>query len=280
MKVIIISGRSGSGKSSCLHLLEDLGYYCVDNVPVELIPHLVTHLKKDMKKIAVSIDVRNIPAEVDTLNQIIHALKKQGASPEIVYLDAEDHALLKRYTETRRKHPLTRQHLSLKEAIQEEKKLLLPMAHLSDLTVDTTHYNLYQLREALSLRLNEHPEQFSLLLQSFGFKYGVPIDSDYVFDVRCLPNPYWHMELRPYNGLEEPIIQFLQQFEDVEHYFQDVLHFCDTWIPKFKASNRSYMTISIGCTGGQHRSVYLVERLYQHYLQHRKNVQIRHRELS
>lgn len=279
MKVIIISGRSGSGKSSCLHLLEDLGYYCVDNVPVALIPQLITHLQEGVNKVAISIDVRNIPENEETINEIIDALKKQEAEPEIFYLDAEDHALLKRYTETRRKHPLTNQQRSLTEAIAEEKKLLLPIAHLADLKIDTTDYNLYELREAISVRLNEHDKQFSLLIQSFGFKYGVPIDSDYVFDIRCLPNPHWHQELRPYNGLEQPIINFLEKFEDVEQYFQDLTQFLDTWIPKFKACNRSYMTISVGCTGGRHRSVYLVNRLYNHYLQHRQNVQIRHREL-
>ncbi len=279
MRIIIISGRSGSGKSSTLRLLEDLDYYCVDNVPADLIPSLIEHLQSDVKKAAISIDARNIPEDVDKLNQIITALRQNGDSPEIIYLDADRRTLLNRFTETRRKHPLTKEGLSLKEAINKEKRLLLPIVHLADLVIDTSGYNLYQLREAVTQRLGEQAEHFSLLIESFGYKFGVPIDSDYVFDARFLPNPYWHIELREYSGLEKPIVDFLEKFDDVEQYFQAIVDFSDHWIPKFKACNRSYMTLAIGCTGGHHRSVYLAERIFSHYQKHRKNVQLRHREL-
>lgn len=280
MRIIIVSGRSGSGKSSTLRLLEDLNFYCVDNVPADLIPALYKHFTPNLEKLAISIDARNIPSDVDQLHKILLNLQQRGANTEIIYLDAEDEALLKRFNETRRRHPLSNQQVSLKEAIAEEKKLLLPLAHLADLIVDTTGYNLYQLRETITHRINKKPAELSLLVQSFGFKFGVPIDSDYVFDARCLPNPYWHLNLRPYNGLDKPITEFLENFKQVGEFSDDVIKLLNTWIPRFQTHSRSYMTVSIGCTGGQHRSVYLAEKIYTYYKQQNKNVQIRHRELS
>lgn len=280
MNIIIVSGRSGSGKSISLHLLEDLGYYCIDNLPATLIPNLIEHLKESYKKIAIGIDARNLPRDLDKFHQIIENFENENIHCEILYLDAEDTTLIKRFNETRRKHPLSNKQTSLAEAIYKEKLLLEPIAHLADLTVDTTHFNIHQLRDLIKSRIIKNDNDLSLLIQSFGFKFGVPIDSDLVFDVRCLPNPYWHHELRPFTGKDEKIVKFLSQSEDSKNLLNDIIQYLEKWIPKFQASNRNYMTVSIGCTGGQHRSVYIAEQLMKHFEKTRENVQLRHRELE
>lgn len=280
MKIIIISGRSGSGKSICLHLLEDLGYYCIDNLPATLIPNLLAHLKGNYEKIAIGVDARNLPHDLDKLHQVMQSIEDQHIDCEIIYLDAEDATLIKRFNETRRKHPLSDAQTSLAEAILKEKHLLEPIAHLADLSVDTTHYTMHQLRDLIKTRIDRSGEQLSLLFQSFGFKFGVPIDSDIVFDVRCLANPYWHPELRPYTGKDQKIIDFLSENEDTNKLVNDIANYLQTWIPKFESSNRNYMTVSVGCTGGQHRSVYVIEQLYSRFKSSRKNLQLRHRELE
>lgn len=280
MKIIIVSGRSGSGKSISLHLLEDLGYYCIDNLPATLIPQLVEHLKESYEKIAVGIDARNLPRDLDEFYNIIKKFEDKSIHCEIIYLDAEDTTLIKRFNETRRKHPLSDKHTSLAEAILKEKSLLEPIAHLADLTVDTTHFNIHQLRDLIKLRIAKKEKELSLLIQSFGFKFGVPIDSDLVFDVRCLPNPYWHQELRPFTGQEQKIIEFLNKNHDANTLLNDITQYLEKWIPKFQASNRNYMTVSIGCTGGQHRSVYIAEQLMKHFMSKSENIQLRHRELE
>lgn len=280
MKIIIVSGRSGSGKSITLHLLEDLGFYCIDNLPASMLPNLAQHIKHSYDKIAIGIDARNLPRDLDQFHHIIEAFQQSENQCETIYLDADDHTLIKRFNETRRKHPLSSQDISLAEAIQKEKRLLGPIAHMADLRVDTTNYTIHQLREILTARINRDGKELSLLIQSFGYKFGVPSDSDYVFDVRCLPNPYWHAELRPHTGLESEIHTFLEDKPETGQMFSSIIAFLETWIPHFEASNRTYMTIAIGCTGGQHRSVYLAEKIFQHFNKSRKNVQIRHRELS
>jgi len=280
MRVIIISGRSGSGKSICLHLLEDLGYYCIDNLPATLIPNLISHLQNNYHQIAIGIDARNLPHDIDKFHHIIENFKKENIDCEIIYLDAEDSTLIKRFNETRRKHPLSDKQTSLAEAISKEKKLLEPIAHLADLTTDTTHYNIHQLRDIIKTRIVNDEAHTSILLQSFGFKFGVPIDSDIVFDVRCLPNPYWHQALRPYTGRDKPIIAFLQNTNETNEMLEDITKYLKKWVPKFENSNRRYMTISIGCTGGQHRSVYIIEQLSKILQEFRKHIQMRHRELE
>jgi RNase adapter protein RapZ len=279
MKIIIISGRSGSGKSISLHLLEDLGYYCIDNLPATMIPTLVAHLKESYKKIAIGIDARNLPHDLDNFHEIIDGFLKQSIDCRIIYLDAEDATLIKRFNETRRKHPLSNSKTSLAEAIHQEKVRLEPIAHLTDLMIDTSHYTIHQLRDVIKSRIHQHTHHLSLLIQSFGFKFGVPIDSDLVFDVRCLPNPYWHHELRPFTGKDDKIIEFLNASQETQVLFKDICEFLEKWIPTFEANNRSYMTISIGCTGGQHRSVYIAEQLVKRFNTLREGVQIRHREL-
>lgn len=280
MKIIIVSGRSGSGKSISLHLLEDLGYYCIDNLPATLIPQLIGHLQDSYEKIAIGIDARNLPRDLDEFRNIIENFQKKSINCEIIYLDAEDATLIKRFNETRRKHPLSDKHTSLAEAILKEKSLLEPIAHLADLTIDTTHFNIHQLRDVIKLRIVKKDTELSLLIQSFGFKFGVPIDSDLVFDVRCLPNPYWHHELRPFTGQDAKIIEFLNKNNDSQALLNDITQYLERWIPKFQASNRNYMTVSIGCTGGQHRSVYIAEQLMKHFVKTSGNIQLRHRELE
>lgn len=285
MKLIIVSGRSGSGKSTALHVLEDLGFYCIDNLPIGLLFPLTREATAQesagrLKKIAVSIDARNLSDEIANFEDIHHQLKQTGATIETIFLDATDQSLLQRFHATRRKHPLSNDRTSLKEAITSEKHLLEPIASLADLFVDTTELSIYELRDMVKQRVIGRKEQeMALLIQSFGFKHGVPVDSDYVFDVRCLPNPYWDASLRKYTGVDQPVIEFLESDPMTDQLTDDIIQFLDTWLPTFGRSNRSYMTISIGCTGGQHRSVYVCERVGRYFAERCSNVQVRHSEL-
>lgn len=285
MKLIIVSGRSGSGKSTALHVLEDLGFYCIDNLPIGLLfplsqeatSQIATHR---LKKMAVSIDARNLSGELANFEDIYQQLKQTGADIEIIFLDADEQSLLQRFHATRRKHPLSDDKTSLREAISNEKHLLEPLSRLADLYVNTTGLSIYELRDMVKQRVAGRKDQeLALLVQSFGFKHGVPVDSDYVFDVRCLPNPYWDTSLRKHTGLDQPVIDFLEKEPASRQMVDDLIGFLGTWLPSFADSNRSYMTISIGCTGGQHRSVYVCERLGEHFRSHYRNVQVRHTEL-
>ncbi|KOP56400.1 glmZ(sRNA)-inactivating NTPase [Pseudomonas coronafaciens pv. porri] len=285
MRMIIVSGRSGSGKSTALDVLEDSGFYCVDNLPAGLLPELAeralinTELAEQL--LAVSIDARNLPSHLTRFPQMLDEVRARNIQCDVLYLDADEATLLKRFSETRRRHPLSTADRSLAEAIRDETTLLGPIIDLADLKINTTHLNLYQLRDALKLRLLNKPEPgTAFLIESFGFKRGMPVDADLVFDVRCLPNPYWKPELRDHSGLEQPVIDYLSVQPDVEEMFQDIFSYLNKWLPRFAASNRSYVTIAIGCTGGHHRSVYLTERLGQVLQQSLKNVQVRHRDLS
>lgn len=285
MKLIIVSGRSGSGKSTALHVLEDLGFYCIDNLPIGLLFPLTREATAQestgrLKKIAVSIDARNLSDEIANFEDIHHQLKQTGATVEIIFLDATDQSLLQRFHATRRKHPLSNDRTSLKEAITSEKHLLEPIASLADLFVDTTELSIYELRDMVKQRvIGRREQEMALLIQSFGFKHGVPVDSDYVFDVRCLPNPYWDAGLRKFTGVDQPVVEFLEKDPMTDKLTDDIIAFLDTWLPSFGQSNRSYMTISIGCTGGQHRSVYVCERVGKYFADRYSNIQVRHTEL-
>ena len=285
MKLVIISGRSGSGKSTALHVLEDLGFYCIDNLPVGLLLELGTQatVSKDerLAKVAVSIDARNHQSGIENFPVFYQACQNQDIDIDIIYLDAGDETLLKRFHATRRKHPLSAPNTSLKEAIKSEGKLLEPIARKADLTVDTSAMSLYELRDNIKLRVaGRSSQEMALLFQSFGFKHGVPSDADYVFDVRCLPNPYWDPALRGFNGLEEPVQEFLSSHQEVEDMKNSIIGFLEPWLGKFETNNRSYMTIAIGCTGGQHRSVFLCEQIGAHFKTKYQNILIRHKELS
>ncbi|MBL3554982.1 MULTISPECIES: RNase adapter RapZ [Marinobacter] len=285
MKLIIVSGRSGSGKSTALHVLEDLGFYCIDNLPIGLLFPLTREATNQsspgrLGKMAVSIDARNLSGELSNFEDIYRSLQDTGVTVEIIYLDADEQSLLQRFHATRRKHPLSDDKTSLREAIVSEKRLLEPLSKLADLYVDTTGLSMYELRDMVKQRVAGRREQeLALLFQSFGFKHGVPLDSDYVFDVRCLPNPYWDTTLRKFVGTDQPVIDFLEKEPLSRKMVDDLTSFLENWLPSFADSNRSYMTISIGCTGGQHRSVYICEQLGRHFSEKYSNVQVRHTEL-
>ena len=285
MRLIIVSGRSGSGKSTALDVLEDNGFYCIDNLPAGLLPELaeraLLHTELLHPQVAVSIDARNLPSHLKRFPELLEEVRARHIKCDVIYLDADEETLLKRFSETRRRHPLTNESRSLAEAIADEALLLGPIIDLADLKIDTTHLNLYQLRDSLKLRLLNQPEPgTAFLLESFGFKRGMPVDADLVFDVRCLPNPYWKPELRAQSGLDAPVAEYLAAQPEVEEMFQDIFTYLHKWLPRFAASNRAYVTIAIGCTGGHHRSVYLTERLGQALQKTLKNVQVRHRDLT
>ncbi|AGI22953.1 RNase adapter RapZ [Pseudomonas sp. MT3] len=285
MRLIIISGRSGSGKSTALNVLEDNGFYCIDNLPASLLPDLaqraLLHTELLHPQVAVSIDARNLPSQLQRFPELLQEARDKHIQCDVLYLDADDETLLKRFSETRRRHPLTSDSRSLAEAIADEAYLLAPIADLADLKLNTTNLNLYQLRDVLKLRLLNKPELgTAFLVESFGFKRGMPVDADLVFDVRCLPNPYWKPELREHTGLDADVQEYLAAQPDVEEMYQDILGYLNKWLPRFAASNRAYVTIAIGCTGGQHRSTYLAERIGKALKESLTNVQIRHRDLS
>lgn len=281
MRLVIVSGRSGSGKSISLHVLEDLGYYCVDNLPVDMLPGLVSKLQDDHPRLAVSIDARNLPTDENVLKDVISALRQPGWHSEIIYLDADHKILLKRFSETRRRHPLTNDKVSLQEAIEGEHALLRPLASMADITIDTSHLTQHQLCGLIRDRVaRENTSRLQLLIQSFGFKNGMPADADFIFDVRCLPNPYWQSDLRPLTGKDKAVKDYLEGYPVVKQMVEDIIKFLDNWIPSFEADNRSYLTVGIGCTGGQHRSVYVTEQLIQQAHQLQMNVQVRHRDLK
>jgi len=284
MRLIIVSGRSGSGKSTALDVLEDNGFYCIDNLPAGLLPELAERALPNTElhpQVAVSIDARNLPSQLKRFSELLDEVRSRNIRCDVLYLDASEETLLKRFSETRRRHPLTNDQRSLAEAMVAEVKLLSPIIDRADLKIDTTHLNLYQLRDTLKLRLlNQSEPGTAYLIESFGFKRGMPVDADLVFDVRCLPNPYWKPELRDYSGLEQPVEEYLAAQADVEEMYQDIHTYLHKWLPRFAASNRSYVTVAIGCTGGHHRSVYLANRLGQALKPLLKNVQIRHRDLS
>ena len=285
MRLIIVSGRSGSGKSTALNVLEDNGFYCIDNLPAGLLPELaeraLIHTELAQPLVAVSIDARNLPSHLQRFPQLLEEVRAKHINCDVLYLDADEETLLKRFSETRRRHPLSSPHRSLAEAIEDETTLLGPIIDLADLKINTTGLNLYQLRDAIKLRLLNQPEPgTAFLVESFGFKRGMPVDADLVFDVRCLPNPYWKAELRNLSGQDQEVAEYLAGQPDVEEMFDDIYTYLHKWLPRFAASNRSYVTIAIGCTGGHHRSVYLSERLCAALKPGLKNIQVRHRDLG
>lgn len=285
MNLIIVSGLSGSGKSIALHLLEDLGYYCIDNLPISMLPSLIkefhTKPSEPVQDIAIGIDARNIPDSLNDFESCLEELTANKIKYKVFYLEANDESIIKRYSETRRKHPLSQDNMSLAEAITLEKKLLEPVAYCADITFDTSLTNVHQLRERIKERLiRDDDSSVSLLIESFGFKHGAPINADFVFDVRCLSNPHWVPELRAQTGQDQAVIDFLESNNDVETMYNDILSFLNKWLPKFIAENRSYMTIAIGCTGGQHRSVYITEKIVSTLIKDYPSILIRHRELE
>jgi UPF0042 nucleotide-binding protein len=284
MKLTIISGRSGSGKSTVLHILEDRGYYCIDNLPASLLPAFadrISHGDTHLPNVAVSIDARNISADLQQAPEIISELQARELFTEIIFLDANSQTLLKRFSESRRKHPLSNESTDLREAIDIESTLLESISMMANLVIDTSNMSLHQLRDLVKSRLLESSEtNMALLFESFGFKNGVPVDADLVYDVRCLPNPYWDTALRSLTGLDADVAIFLDSQDEVQEMVDDIRAYLEKWLPRYESNNRSYITVAVGCTGGQHRSVYMGEKLRRFFSSKIKNVQIRHRDLS
>jgi UPF0042 nucleotide-binding protein len=291
MNLIIISGLSGSGKSVALHALEDMDFYCIDNLPISLLDAFATEINRQPQgngngngngnNVAVGIDARNHPDQLVNFPHIINELKNKGIHCKILFLQADDATLLQRFSETRRKHPLSGTGTPLADAIDMERRLLTPITANADMFIDTSSTNVHQLRDlVMEVHSKSDPGGFSLLLRSFGFKHGIPTDSDFVFDARCLPNPYWQPSLRSQTGQDSGVIDYLDREAIAQQYYQQLEQFLSDWIPHFKADNRSYLSIAIGCTGGQHRSVYLVEKLAQNLDGQLGEIVKRHRELE
>ncbi len=285
MKLIVVSGLSGSGKSIALETLEDSGYYCIDNLPVTLLEAFVKEAVSDdqsaYEKAAVSIDSRNKINSLNEFQNTLELVETLGIECEILFLQADNETLIKRFSETRRKHPLTDRDHTLNEAIKLERELLVNVSKHAGVLIDTTRTNIHQLRELVRVRVGvKRHQSLSLFFQSFGFKHGIPMDADFVFDARCLPNPHWQPSLRSLTGQDQAVVDFLVEALEVDEYMDDVDTYLHRWIPRFEAENRSYLTIAVGCTGGQHRSVYLVENLARKFSPSSYNILVGHRELA
>jgi UPF0042 nucleotide-binding protein len=284
MRLIIVSGLSGSGKSVALHMLEDLDFYCIDNIPAALLKPFISHTVHSPEpayaRTAVGLDARNRPSEIATVPTLVQELRRSGFACEVLFLHADDDALLNRYGETRRKHPLTRDGVSLREAIAAERRLLEPVTDSADLVIDTTRMSVHELRELIRKRVEQrHEGRLSIMFESFGFKHGLPGDADFVFDSRTLPNPYWEPSLRRLDGRAPEVIRYLESHPEVARLVEEIARFIEGRIPEFQRNNRSYLTVAIGCTGGQHRSVYIAEQLAERFRSKYPHVMARHNAL-
>lgn len=284
MKLVIVSGLSGAGKTVALKQYEDLGYNCIDNLPLQLVGPIVARAFRAAgsryDKLAIGIDARESPKEIAKFPKYLERLQARGVETRVLFLRADDSVLLHRYSETRRRHPLSQGDVSLTEAIHLERSLLAPISNLADAVIDTSHKNLHELREEI---LGQVPGggngKLSVLLLSFGYKNGVPEDADYVFDIRCLPNPHWEPTLRKLTGRDAAVAAWLDRHPTVERMYRDLRLFLGHWLPEYQKQDRAYLTIALGCTGGQHRSVYLVEKLAVDLREQYENLAVRHREL-
>jgi len=284
IRLVVVSGLSGSGKSVALNMLEDLGWYCIDNIPAGLVQALVSHSVRTeeplYRRLAVGLDARNRPDDLASIPALVTDLSKAGLRCEVLYLHADDEVLLRRYGETRRRHPLAGAGRSLADAIAEERRLLHPLIDSADLVIDTSRMSVHELRDLIGQRVEpQAPGRLSILFESFGFKHGTPGDADFVFDARTLPNPYWEPALQPLTGKDSRVIAFLEASPRVTLMVEDLIRFLENRLPEYVAANRGYLTIAIGCTGGQHRSVYLAERLAAHFRPRYPQLLVRHNAL-
>jgi RNase adapter protein RapZ len=285
MRIVVLSGLSGSGKSVALHMLEDLGFYCIDNIPAALLKPFVSHAvrgpERTYERAAVGLDARNTAAEIATVPQLTDELRRSGIECEVIFLTATDDELLRRFAETRRKHPMTRHDVDLRAAIAMERQLLEPIVYGADLVIDTSRMGVHALRDLIKQRVGEpHAGRLSLTFESFGFKHGIPGDADFVFDARSLPNPYWEPTLRGLTGRDAEVIRFLERQTNVATLVGDIAQFIRARIPEYVASNRGYLTVAVGCTGGQHRSVYIVDKLVAQFSGQFPTVTARHTSLA
>jgi UPF0042 nucleotide-binding protein len=279
MQLILISGLAGSGKSIALNVLEDSGYYCVDNLPVQLLSDVAGFLRNaGHQRIAISIDARS-DRSLDELPARIALLREQGMDVRVLFLEAKPDTLVKRFSETRRRHPLSAEDRTVSESIRLERELLEPVSNLGH-HIDTSDLSPNALRAWIRDFVEIDRSRLTLLFQSFGFKHGIPLDADCVFDVRCLPNPHYDPSLRPLTGMDAAVVSFLESEPRVGKMLADIRRFVEDWLPCFIRDNRSYLTIALGCTGGQHRSVYFAEKLAAHFRGLEQQVLVRHRELS
>jgi len=281
VRIIILSGLSGSGKSVALHMLEDLGFYCIDNIPAALLKPFISYTVRSpestYERIAIGLDARNTAAEIATVPQLIDELRRSGIQCEVIFLLAGEEELLRRFAETRRKHPMSRDNVDLREAMAMERQLLEPIGYAADLVVDTSKMGVHTLRDLIHQRVEQRSVgRLSITFESFGFKHGIPGDADFVFDARSLPNPYWEPSLRKLTGRDPEVIRFLEGHTNVATLIADIARFIRARVPEYQASNRGYLTVAVGCTGGQHRSVYIVERLAQDFAGEFANVTARH----
>ena len=285
MRLIIVSGLSGSGKSVALHVLEDLGYYCIDNMPAALLKSVIEDFTSDNDKstglLAVGVDARNRRDDIEALPQLVADLRAQDIQTELLFLQSSEDVLLKRYGETRRRHPLAEHGTALRVAIQSEREMLSVVVNSADLIIDTSRTSIYELAEVLRERIDRRKTNtLSVLIQSFGFKNGIPADADFVFDLRCLPNPYWTVELRGLTGRDAEVTDFLDAQSLFITMYEDILAFLRRWIPEYDDVHRAYLTVAIGCTGGQHRSVYMTDKLAIALRDMHDPVLTRHNELA
>jgi RNase adapter protein RapZ len=285
LRLIIVSGLSGSGKSVALHVLEDLGYYCIDNIPASLLKSAVHEVHSGegptAELVAVGVDARNRPKDLESLPRLIDELHELGIRTDIIFLDASDEVLLKRYSESRRRHPLAALGAELRKAIDSEREILTPINNAADLIIDTSLTSIYELADVIRERVDRRKSDvMSVLIESFGYKHRIPADADFVFDMRCLPNPYWSPKLRGKTGLDTEVIEFLNSHAEFTEMYNDIVAFLDRWIPKFEEAHRGYLTIAIGCTGGQHRSVCMTEKIAATLRARNKPVLTRHNNLS
>ncbi|MDR1076961.1 MAG: RNase adapter RapZ [Xanthomonadaceae bacterium] len=283
--LIIISGLSGSGKSIALKTFEDLDYYCVDNLPVEFLPDFIRSMIRDERlpeRLAIGIDARSRHSDLSQLKQWRSLVAELGIDAKLLFFDANDRTLLRRFADTRRRHPLSRLGLSLPEAIRRERELTQTLREEADTVVDTSDFNIHQLRRWIVTEFAfSQDKPLSLLFESFAYRNGVPADADFVFDARVLPNPHWNPGLRPLTGRDTGVRDYLDQQPDVIQYVSQITSLLDTWLPRLRGDTRSYVTIAFGCTGGKHRSVYLAERLARHVRkQGWQEVATFHRELG
>ncbi|MFP7722062.1 RNase adapter RapZ [Lysobacter sp. A3-1-A15] len=284
--LVIVSGMSGSGKSVALNTFEDLGFYCVDNLPAELLPDFVRSVQgaeAAPTKLAVGIDVRNRHSDLSDISGTLSAVGALGLDPRLVFFESRDDTLIKRYADTRRRHPLSHLGLSLADAISLERQVLKPLRQIADRVVDTSDLNVHQLRRQVITEFGlDSDSTVSLLFESFAYRHGVPADADFVFDARCLPNPHWNAILRPLSGRDEAVADYLEAEPDAMRFVEQVSGFLDTWLPRLRADGtRSYVTVAFGCTGGRHRSVYLAERMARHAREAGwDEVAVHHRELD
>ena len=284
-RLIVVSGMSGAGKSVVLHTLEDLGYYCIDNLPAGFLEGVVDEIvlqgDSPIDLLAVGIDARNRPADLAALPVLIRELRSRNITTDVLFVQAGQDVLLKRYSETRRRHPLATDSSELRAAIAMERDILAEVASSADLTIDTSKSSIYELADTIRERVDRRKgDTLSVLIQSFGFKHGIPADADFVFDLRALPNPYWTLKLRGLTGLDPEVIRFLDEAENVDAMHDDIVAFLKKWIPGWRDAGRGYMTVAIGCTGGQHRSVYMTERVARSLASFHDAIAIRHSALT